>query len=277
MFESTDKMKPECKAALRNVLLACADTKLLLGYHYGEWTFGPPEIEAAIACCSLCQTELGHVRLLQGLLNKHYGEDPGALVETRDPADFANIAFLDSEIKNWAEVVAVNYVVDLAVTTLLHGMRDSTFLPLHMSLEKMLQEEKYHIHHGQGWFRTLAKKNEETRSALAVAAGRALRNVVEWYGPPDAKDDQVLVAAGIKAESNVEILARLLNEVGRTGAELNVELGLAGNAASGWRLTQEPDWSEWRAETRRIGSTSPDEQILYHLRGSKNQVFKLTA
>ena len=35
-------------AALRSTLVALSDTKLLLGYHYGEWTFGPPAIEAGI-------------------------------------------------------------------------------------------------------------------------------------------------------------------------------------------------------------------------------------
>ncbi|MFQ5771644.1 MAG: Phenylacetic acid catabolic protein, partial [bacterium] len=131
IFDSTEGMSPACKVALRNLLLACADTKLLLGYHYGEWTFGPPEIEAAIACCSLCQTELGHVRLLYGILNKHYGDDPDALVASRKPEEFANISFLDNEIKDWAEFVAANYIVDLAVTTLLYSMQGSTFQPLH--------------------------------------------------------------------------------------------------------------------------------------------------
>ena len=132
-FESTEGMTPECKEALRYLLLACADTKLLLGYHYGEWTFGPPEIEAAVAFCSLCQSELGHVRLLHALLTKHYKDDPEKLVESAKPEEFANISYLDNEIKNWPDIVAANYVVDLAVTTLLLSMKNSSFKPLHMS------------------------------------------------------------------------------------------------------------------------------------------------
>ncbi|MFQ5640024.1 MAG: Phenylacetic acid catabolic protein [bacterium] len=275
-YDSTEGMSPLCKTALRNMLLACADTKLLLGYHYGEWTFGTPEIEAAIACCSLCQSELGHVRLLHAILNKHYGEDADELMESRQPNEFANIVFLDNEIKDWAEMVAVNYVVDLAVTTLLHSMRESSFKPLHMSLEKMLQEERYHIHHGQGWFRTLSKKSEETKSAITQSAGRALREVVAWFGPPDSEEDAALVNAGIKNRSNAAILQDFLNEVGVLADSLDVHLILSKTADDHWETKDSLDWNGWNPQSRRIDDSSPDEQILYHLRGSKNKVFKLT-
>ncbi|NIR70692.1 hypothetical protein GWO43_27845, partial [candidate division KSB1 bacterium] len=232
-------MTDVCKQSLRHLLIACADTKLLLGYHYGEWTFGPPEIEAAIACCSLCQTELGHVRLLHAILNKHYGHDPDELVEKRKPEEFANIAYLDREIKDWSEFVAANYVVDLAVTSLLYSMKQSSFKPLHMSLEKMLQEERYHVHHGQGWFRTLAKKNKDTKAAIETTGKRALSNVVEWFGPPDTEEDQELVHAGIKAESNGQILQNLLSELGKVSDTLNVDLGLT-KQNGGWQFHEAP-------------------------------------
>ncbi|MFQ5652228.1 MAG: Phenylacetic acid catabolic protein [bacterium] len=274
-FESTEGMSESCKTALRNLLLACADTKLLLGYHYGEWTFGPPEIEAAIACCSLCQTELGHVRLLHGILTKHYGDDPDMLVESRTPSEFANIAYLDREIKDWAEFVAANYVVDLALTALLHAMRKSSFKPLHMSLEKMLQEERYHIHHGQGWFRALARKSSQTKRAITRTARQALAAVVEWYGPGDSQEDQELVAAGIKSESNAQILARVVSEVGDLSDKLGIDLGLV-KTGDGWQVETPLSWKGWNAASRRFSSGGPEEEILYHLRGSKNKVFKLS-
>ena len=38
-FETGADVPEVCRAPLRDLLVACADTKLLLGYHYGEWTF----------------------------------------------------------------------------------------------------------------------------------------------------------------------------------------------------------------------------------------------
>ncbi len=274
-FESIDGMSAECKQALRNLLIACADTKLLLGYHYGEWTFGPPQLEAAIACCSLCQSELGHVRLLHGILNAQYKDDPNALVEFRQATEFANVAYLDREIKDWSDFVAANYLVDLAITTLFFSMKESTFKPLHMSLEKVLQEERYHIHHGQGWFRTLAQKNARTKKAIAKSSQRALEKIVEWFGPPDSEDDKLLVAAGIKCESNAVILGSFINEVGAVADSSKLDLGLSRSKSQNWKFKHKVKWNGWNPATRRINQTGPDESILYHLRGSKNKVFRL--
>lgn len=274
MYESTEGLSPTGKSALRNLILACADTKLLLGFHYGEWTFGTPALEAAIACCSLGQAELGHVRLLHGILNTHFGDDPDNLVESRQPGKFANIAYLDHHLKDWGEFVAANYVVDMALTALLYSMRESSFKPLHMSLEKMIQEEKYHIHHGQGWFRTLAQKSDQTRAKLQNSTDKALADVARWFGPADSEEDAALVDLGIKSHSNAEIFARFLDEVNALAVSLGINLSLRKQNGS-WALQKSIDWQGWDAQTRRIRAGGPDEQILYHLRGSKNQVFKL--
>lgn len=275
IFESTDDMPDACKPALRNLLLACADTKLLLGYHYGEWTFGPPEIEAAVACCSLCQSELGHVRLLHGILHSHYGDDPDELVERREAAEFANIAFLNHEMSNWAEFVAANYLVDLAVTTMLHAMKDSAFKPLHMSLAKMLDEERYHVHHGQGWFRTLAQKSDQTKAAIEQSAQKALAHVLEWFGPEEEAEDRALVAAGIKSAPNEEVVQNYLNGFGSLCKSLSLSTPLRQSSDGRWRLERDIQWNGWNPRTRRLQASGPDDEILYHLKGSKNKVFKL--
>ena len=275
VFDSTEGMTSECKSALRNLLLACADTKLLLGYHYGEWTFGPPELEAAVACCSLCQTELGHVRLLHAILNTHYGEGPDEIIESRKPGDFANISYLDEEIQDWPQFVAANYIVDLALTYLLYSMKGSSFKPVHMSLEKMLQEEAYHIHHGQGWFRTLANRSEETKAAMEKSGRAALRAVAEWFGPPNSEHDKVLVEAKIKKERDSVIFQSFLEELGKLAESLHLNLGLSNPNGQTWKFEDAIDWSGWNPATRRLGQTGPNEQILYHLRGSKNKVFRL--
>jgi ring-1,2-phenylacetyl-CoA epoxidase subunit PaaC len=263
-FETTAGMSDVCARGLRQLLLACADTKLLLGYHYGEWTFGTPELEAAVASCSLAQAELGHVRLLHAVLAKHFDANPDALIDARAPQAFASVGFLDRPIADWAGFVAANYVVDLAVTHQLHALRDSAFKPIRMSVEKMLDEERYHLHHGRGWFRTLAARDEQ-RGLLARRVSEALASVVEWFGPSDESGDRALVEAGIKAVNNAVARDAVLRDVTdlATGTGIAVDVGLP-SAFDGWT----PDH-------RRLGGGGPDEEILFHLRGTKNEVFKL--
>ncbi len=266
VFESTEGMSDSCNDGLHNLLMACADTKLLLGYHYGEWTFGPPEIEAAIASCSLSQTELGHVRLLHALLKKHYGHEPDRLVDQRPSTEFANISYLDGDIPDWAGYVAMNCVVDLAITRLLHAMRGSSFKPLRMSLEKMLDEERHHIHHGLGWLRTLAIRNDDSRKAAEGAVRDAMVTVVAWFGPPNHPEDQALVEAGIKTKTNPEIVRDLLDDLTKAAEPLGVSLD----------VDTAPSLDGWNPKTRRNTESGPGDEILYHLRGSKNELFKLT-
>ncbi len=265
-FESTKDMSAECAQGLRHLLLACADTKLLLGYHYGEWTFGTPELEAAVASCSLAQAELGHVRLLHAILAKHCGVDPDHLVDGRAPTEFANISFLDRPIPDWPAFVAMNYVVDLAVARTLHALRQSSFVPVRVSVDKMLDEERYHLHHGRGWLRTMAGRGDETREALEGYVHAALGSIAEWFGPNDEPEDQALVAADIKAMDNRGIHAAVVQDV--TGLAREVGLAVRAGEAAGF--------GDWTPGNRRIGGGRLDDEILFHLRGSKNEVFKLS-
>jgi ring-1,2-phenylacetyl-CoA epoxidase subunit PaaC len=256
-------MSDACALGLRQLLLACADTKLLLGYHYGEWTFGTPELEAAVASCSLAQAELGHVRLLHAVLVKHCAEDPNELVDAREPQAFASVGFLDGPITDWAGFVAANYVVDLAVTRQLHALRDSAFKPIRMSVDKMLDEERYHLHHGRGWFRTLAARDDQ-RDLLVRRASEALASVVEWLGPPDDAGDRALVGAGIKAMSNTAVRDAVVRDVTDLAADAGIALDVAlPSAFDGWTPTN-----------RRLGGGGPADEMLFHLRGTKNEVFK---
>jgi ring-1,2-phenylacetyl-CoA epoxidase subunit PaaC len=263
-FETTDGMSPECAKGLREILLACADTKLLLGYHYGEWTFGTPELEAAVASCSLAQAELGHVRLLHAVLSKHFGDDPDGLVEQRAGDAFANVAFLDRPIEDWAGFVAVNYVVDHAVTRVLSSLRGSSFKPLRMSVEKMLDEERYHLHHGRGWFRTLAGR-EDQRAALLERIRAALASIGEWFGPSGEVGDAALVAAGIKSEDNAVLRQAVVDEVVQLAGSLELAIDAGPPVA----------FVGWRPDTRRMAGGGPEDEILFHLRGTKNEIYKL--
>ncbi len=265
VFESTQGMNESCAWGLRDILLACADTKLLLGYHYGEWTFGTPELEAAVASCSLAQGELGHVRLLHAVLNRHFDDDPDALVDARAAHEFANVGYLDRPVADWAGFVAMNYVVDLGVTRVLHAMRGSTFKPIHMSVDKMLDEERYHLHHGRGWFRTLATLGGETKAALERETEAALQSIAGWLGPADDPGDRALVAAGVKRADNRTLFHSLCQDVETFATSVGARV----------RIPAAADFAGWTPTNRRPGGGGPDEEILFHLRGTKNEIFKL--
>lgn len=262
-FETAEGLDESTKAALHRLLRAMADNKLLLGYHYGEWTFGTPALEAAVANCSLSQSELGHLRLLDGILKKFFGDDPDAALD-RTPNDFANLRYLDRDISGWSACVAMNAVADFALTSLLDALRDSSFRPVRQCIDKMLDEERYHVHHGRGWLRTWAARGDDERAALAIDVGAALQAAAEWFGPPKEADDQALVAAGIKSRGNPEVFNSVRAEVWRLADELGLALP----------ELETPDFGAWTPANRRVAPGGPDGEILGHLRGDSNDLFK---
>ena len=255
---------------LRSTLVALSDTKLLLGYHYGEWTFGPPAIEAGIAACSMAQEEFGHTRLLNGILKREFDLEIDPLADERPPDAFASIAFLDHPLESWAELVAANAVVDLALSLVLSSFEGGDFPPLARAVPKMLLEERFHAEHAEGWVRVIESEEAAPREALADALARALREVGAFFGPPGHDAD--LVRSGARTTADDALRLRLFARV----AALLADPAAAGlrREGDGWSLTEPPDWGAWDAGRRRLSAGGPDQGMLDELRGTKNVAFK---
>lgn len=280
-YPSAKDLPENLREHVRRLLLAIADAKLLLGFHYAEWTFGSPALEASIAACSMSQDEFGHVRLLHACLNAQFGMSPHELIENRTAENFATVAVLNQPLKTWAETVAANLIVDGAITVVLSGLRGSSFEPAANFMDKMIEEEKHHLRHGQGWFRTLAARSPETKFALHTASEKALRATFEWLGPDQQTMAAELAAVGILKLTWAELRRQYVDWVGSVSELSGITFGVE-KENDAYRMTCEIDYKNWQPQNRRCAkpavdglSSVVDEQILYHLRGSKNAEFKL--
>jgi ring-1,2-phenylacetyl-CoA epoxidase subunit PaaA len=255
---------------LRSTLVALSDTKLLLGYHYGEWTFGPPAIEAGIAACSMAQEEFGHTRLLNGILKREFDLEIDPLADVRPPEAIASIAFLDRPLGSWTGLVAANAVVDLALSLALSSFEGGSFQPLARVVPKMLLEERFHAEHAEGWVRLIESRGGEARGALRRALSGALAAVTAFFGPPGHDAD--LVGSGVRTSDDDALRRRLFSRV----ASLVGDAGAVGLVpdGDGWSTAERVDWSAWDPTRRRLDGGGPDGEILDELRGTKNVAFK---
>ena len=121
--------EPSTDLAARDLILVLADSKRMLGTRYAEWILGAPELETGIACASMAQDEWGHARLLYALL-KDFDEDIDRLEHGREPHEYASIELLDRSPSSWAEFVAINALVDTALTVQLRALTESSYVPL---------------------------------------------------------------------------------------------------------------------------------------------------
>jgi 1,2-phenylacetyl-CoA epoxidase catalytic subunit len=266
--------KPELDDAtrlgLQTTVIALSDTKLLLGYHYGEWTFGPPAIEAGIAACSMAQEEFGHTRLFNRILKREFDVEIDPLNDTRAPQAFASIAFLDRAFESWADLVAANVVVDQALSLIISAFAGGGFDSIARIADKMLLEERFHYAHAEGWVRLMEEQGGAPREALHGSLSRAIRDTSAFFGPP--AQDATLVTAELKHIDDDALRQRLLDRLANLLAEPET-VGLT-SGSQGWTLAEPLSWEDWDPARRRLDRGGPDAAILDELRGTKNVAFK---
>src|SRR5947209_11861043 len=154
-------------AALFAILSSLADNKQAIGRRYAYWCNGAPALEAAVAAAAMTQDELGHARTLYPLLDnfRQAVADPRQ-VEPETRTLLYALAFLDQDFQGWTDFVATNFLLDTALTTFFEAAQNSSYEPLRQRARKILQEERIHQMHAEGWIRRLAKAGGAVRTAL---------------------------------------------------------------------------------------------------------------
>jgi ring-1,2-phenylacetyl-CoA epoxidase subunit PaaC len=261
-FARASDLPPDTRDAVRDLILVLADSKRLLGMRYGQWLLGAPELEAGIACASMAQDEWGHGRLLYALL-KDFGEDIDHIEHGREPAEYRSIGVLDTEPQSWPELVALNALVDTALTIQLEDLAGSAYLPLRQRVQKLVEEEAFHAAHGVAWFRRIAAAGDAGRDTMRTAALQLLPGILTWFGP-DSGRMRTLQEASVAGSVGSGMRHLYLERVGPL-------LALIGGADT--RLPVEPDFAGFDEGTRRSAGSAPDNRTIAQVRGDRNRAF----
>ena len=246
---------------LGSLLLSLADNKRLLGMRYSEWILGAPTLEAGIACSAMAQDEWGHGRILYAML-KDFGRDPGALEHEREADEYLVVELLDAPPEDWPALLALNALLDTALSVQCAALTESRYTPLQFKMGKLLDEERFHFEHARGWTNRLAETGAG-RAALGAAYAAALGPCLRWFGRGEGELWTALAAQGVIDGSPDVQRARWLERVG----PLLEEVGLDVPESDGSGL----DWSAWTGARRRAGDGGPDAETLARVRGDKNR------
>lgn len=258
---ATTELSPVARTGVRDLILALADSKRLLGMRYANWMLGAPELETGIACASMAQDEWGHARLLYALL-KDFDEDVEQLEHGREPGEYANMELLDRAPDSWAELVTLMALADAALTVQFEALSECCYPPLKQRVEKLCEEERFHAAHGAAWFRRLAS-GADSRVALESAATAAAEPLLRWFGP-DSEQARTLVDEQVMDAAGSDLRERFLTRV----APLLDVVALADH----YRGLQ-PDFTDFDPARHRPANTCPDEATIQQLRGDLNRAF----
>lgn len=268
-YEKAAQLPDDVRQPLRDLILALADSKRILGLRYSDRMLGSPTLEAGIAASSMAQDEWGHARLTYALLGD-LGDDPKALEHARTAAEYRSLSVLDAELQGWNGMIAAALLIDMALTGQYAALVDSRYTPLRNRVQKLLDEENFHFQYAAGWTRSIARV-PELRGPLAAELRRVLPEALRWLGRDDTPGMRRLVEEGIVRDLPSARRGRYL---ARVGAVLE-ETGLAGDVGlardgDGWRYDGELDWNGWDDAARRAGG-SLDEATAARARGDLNR------
>ena len=259
-WKSAAEIPESLREPLGKLLLSLADNKRVLGMRYSEWILGAPTLEAGIACCAMAQDEWGHGRILYAML-KDFGYEPGTLEHEREADEYLISELLDTPADDWPAMLALNALLDTALTIQFEALSESRYSPLHYKVRKLLDEERFHFDHARGWTVRLTG-TDAGRQALGQAFTAALDGCLRWFGGAGGDIGAQLAAEGIMDGDPDALRARWIGRVG----PLLEQAGLAAPEHAGAL-----DWNDWNNSRRRSGTGGPDSDTLARVRGDKNR------
>ena len=257
---SSEDLHADHRRRLADWLMAMSDSKHLLGLRYAEWCTGGPELEADIAASAMAQFELGHARILRGVLGD-LPEDPRGESRDTDPGTWYPVASLDRPFSDWTDLVVANALVDTLLTVNLQSALAGAYRPLTQRLRKVLAEEEYHAVHANAWVARLAAGPEKTAARLREVADRVWPQCISWFGPREDNGLDELHDTGVLGESAAGLRDRYVGLV----VPVFEEAGMA--------LAADPgiDWQGWSAASRRHGAPQFDERCFAMITGAKTR------
>ncbi len=244
-------------AALFAVLSSVADNKQAIGRRYAYWCNGAPALEAAVAAAAMTQDELGHARTLYPLLEDFLQaeSDPSQVDPVTRTLQY-HLGALDHDFQGWSDFVATNFLVDTALTTFFAAAHHARYEPLRQRARKIVQEERLHELHADGWVRRLAKAGGAVRAMLLASLNRLWDETLCWFGPEDDAPMQSLYREGIIDATPDELRRRYLQHILPTLSSLEIAVPVYFDADTKcWELRQSLPWHAWDPVARRAFAT----------------------
>ncbi|MFL5829408.1 MAG: Phenylacetic acid catabolic protein [Solirubrobacteraceae bacterium] len=196
-------------ATMISLIGSLADNKGALGRRYGEWAVSAPTIESAVAAAAMAQDELGHARSTYPVLAKLGIERDDDGVDAGHP-----LSVIETELPDWASVIAANLVVDGILTTFVASARGSSIEPLAQRARKILQEEGAHRVHAEAWLRRMCRSDVTDRELLLRRIEEMWAVTARWPGPEEHPGYAAAVREGMVSEGPDAIRGRVRDWLG---------------------------------------------------------------
>ncbi len=257
-IEPSDWMPREYRRQLIRMIEQHAHSEIIGALPEGTWVTRAPGFKRKLALLAKVQDEVGHGQLLYNAaetLGKPREDMLNDLVNGK--SKYSNV--FNYPAPTWADSAVIAWLIDAGAIINQVTNSKGSYGPYCRALERICQEESFHLKYGYENAVTLATGTAKQRQSLQEALNRWWTPVMHFFGPPDKTSvhTEKLMKWKVKLASNDDMRQQFLNtyvpkiwELGLTVPDSNLHK----NKETGkWEYT-EPDWSEL---TRVINGDGP--------------------
>lgn len=161
----------------RELLLRWSDSAMVLGQRLAEQVGKAPMLEEEMANANVGLDLIGVAQQTYTLLAERGAADTAdALVFQRNAEDFVNAVLVELPNRDFAHVVARQWLFDIWHLELLKQLTTCGDLEVQAIANKAVKESTYHLERSGDWVQRLADSTDEAKSRLE----NALSTMVPW-------------------------------------------------------------------------------------------------
>jgi ring-1,2-phenylacetyl-CoA epoxidase subunit PaaA len=267
-IEADDWMPEDYRRQLVRLISIHAVSEIMGALPEKEWVPRAPTLYRKLAITAKVQDEVGHGQLLIRVaedLMRPWGKTRDDIMDDLFAGRLKYHNVFHMQTPTWADAGIIGWLVDGAAV-ITQGMSLScSYAPYARALQRIVEEEGFHIQHGESICLALAEGTPLQRQMLQDALTRWWPALLMFFGPPEKSElstNQLRnLRYRIRSKTNEELRQRFFSKYVHRIRSLGLQIPdatLEQDAVTNeWRY-QQPDWDLFRQIVNNHGPCSQE-------------------
>lgn len=249
-IEPHDWMPKEYRRQLVRMIEQHAHSEIIGALPEGTWITRAPGFRRKLALMAKVQDEVGHAQLLYSAAET-LGKPRERMIDDllNGKSKYSNV--FNYPAMTWADTAVIAWLIDAAAIINQVANSKGSYAPYCRALERICQEESFHLKYGYDNVVTLATGTPKQREMVQAALNRWWRPIMHFFGPPDtmSQHTEKLMKWKVKMATNDDMRQQFFNQYVPKIWELGLTVPdpeLKKDPVTGVWAYGDPDWDEFK-------------------------------
>jgi len=249
-IEPHDWMPKEYRRQLVRMIEQHAHSEIIGALPEGTWITRAPGFKRKLALMAKVQDEVGHAQLLYSAAET-LGKPREKMIDDllNGKSKYSNV--FNYPAMTWADTAVIAWLIDAAAIINQVANSKGSYAPYCRALERICQEESFHLKYGYDNVVTLATGTPKQREMVQAALNRWWRPIMHFFGPPDtmSQHTEKLMKWKVTMATNDDMRQQFFNQYVPKIWELGLTVPdpeLKKDPVTGIWAYGDPDWDEFK-------------------------------